>query len=123
MAKKEKIQKNNNGKEKKREPILHSVTKKWIKAIVIFLIAIITALSFLDRAGIAGQLLVRGLQLLFGDSKITITTIILALFAAAFVFLRSHKKVKALPIVLAILVTITGISGISANQKLNLNQM
>ncbi len=125
MAKKEKFQKENNSKnkDKKRESIFHNKTKKWIKAIVMFLVAIITALSFIDKAGMAGKAIVATLKILFGDSSITIATIILSLFAAGFVFLKSSKKVKFLAIVLAIVITIVGVSGISNNQNLNQSQI
>ena len=118
--KKDKIQKNNKDKQNKKKPsLLHSVTKKWIKAILMFLVAIITTLAFLDKAGVAGKWGVMILKLLLGDSKITIVTIILSLFTAGFIFLKSYKKVKFLAIILAIVITAAGVSGISANQGLN----
>ena len=109
--------------EEKKDSILNSQTKKWIKAILLFLIATIIALSFLDKSGIAGKWLVIFLSFLLGDSKITIVTIILSLFAGGLVFLKSRKKVKILSIILAILITIIGISGISYNQILNQNHI
>src|SRR3989344_3193521 len=63
------------------------------------------------------------LKLLLGDSKITITTIILSLFAGGFVLLKSHKKAKIMAILLAICIAIVGVSGLSSNQSLNTIQM
>ncbi len=123
MAKKAKIQKEeepkNGKKDKKKEYLLTLQTKKNIKATLMFLIAVIIMLSFFGKAGIAGQGIALGLRMLFGDSKITIVTIVLALFTSGFVYLNSHKKVKALTVILAILVTIIGVSGIAGNQNLN----
>ncbi|OGZ65543.1 MAG: hypothetical protein A2822_03330 [Candidatus Staskawiczbacteria bacterium RIFCSPHIGHO2_01_FULL_41_41] len=122
MAKPDKNQKENgkNGKLKKKEHILHTKTKKWIKGILMCLIAVIATLSFFGKAGMAGEWLVYFLNLLFGDSRLTVTTIILSLFASGLVFLKSHKRVKALAIGLAILLTIVGISGLAGNQNLNM---
>ncbi len=124
MGRKDKIQKNNGDKnEKKKESILHVKTKKWIKAIVMFLVAIIVTLAFIDKAGMAGKAIVATLKVLFGDSKITTATLIVTLFASGFVFLKSHKKVKVLAIVLAIVITAAGVAGISNNQSLNQDQI
>src|SRR3989344_1470547 len=125
MSKKEKIQKNNKpkDKDKKKESILHYSTKKWIKAVLMFLIAIIAGLSFIDKGGVAGQFFVRILKVLFGDSKITVATIILSLLFSGFIFLKSKKKIRVLAITFAILSLVIGISGISANQNLNKNQV
>jgi len=104
---------------KKKEYLLTIHTKKLIKAVLVFLVAIIIFLSFLEKSGIAGQWIVVILKFLFGDSKITIATIILSLFASGFIFLKSSKKVKFLAILIAILLTTVGVSGISSNQNLN----
>src|SRR3990167_9034616 len=120
MGKKDKLQKpEKSGKDKKKEYLLTLRTKKWIKAILIFLVGIIIALSFFEKSGLAGEWLVWILKILFGDSRLTITTIILTLFGGGFVLLKSHKKVKILAIALAVAVTIIGASGISNNQSLN----
>src|SRR3989344_591524 len=108
---------------KKKEYLLTSRTKKWIKAILLFLVAIIITLSFLEKAGMLGHWLAVLLKLLLGDSKITITTIILSLFAGGFVLLKSHKKAKIMAILLAICIAIVGVSGLSSNQSLNDQQM
>lgn len=108
-----------NNRDKKKEYLLTLRTKKWIKAALMFLVAVIVGLSFLDKAGIAGQWLVNMLKMLFGDARITITTIIFSLFISGFILLKSHKKVKMLAMALAIFLVIIGIAGISANQSLN----
>ncbi len=124
MGKKDKFQKENNSKnrDKKKDFLLTLQTKRWIKAILMFLVAIITGLSFLDKAGVIGQWFVKILKILIGDSKLTTTAVILSLFLSGVVFLKSKKKVKVLAIILAIVITVVGISGISANQNLNQNQ-
>ncbi len=119
MGKKDKIQKEDNKKDKKKEHLLSSETKKWIKSILVFLVTIIIGLSFLDKAGVAGQGLSAILKLLFGDSKITTATIILSLLFSGFVFLKSQRKVNFLTIILAVVILTIGNSGISANQNLN----
>lgn len=123
MGKKDKFQKQNNKKDKgkKKEYLLTLKTKKWIKAIVMFLVAIIIALSFLDKSGVAGKWLVIVSKYLLGDAKVTIATIVLALFAGGLVMVKSHKKVKFLAVLLAILLVILGTSGLSYNQNLNEN--
>ena len=76
MAKKEKeeekIEKKRNGKNNKDKPkdsILSNWTKKWIKAIVMFLVAVISVLSFpyFDKAGYAGELFIMACNFLIGD--------------------------------------------------------
>lgn len=134
VAKKEKIEKTKekesrvrqNGagmREKKKESLLATKTKKWIKATLMFLVAIIGLLSFLDKAGIAGQILVKIFNAFFGDAKVTVVTVVLSLFSAGFIFLKSHKKVKFLAIFLAIFITTLGVSGIAQNQNLNQNHL
>lgn len=98
---------------------MHVKTVKWIKAIVMFLVAVIVALSFLDKSGIAGRWLVFLLDILLGDAKITIAIIVLSLFAGGLVILKSHKRVNVLAIVIAIVLLIAGVSGLSFNQNLN----
>src|SRR3989344_3837889 len=112
MSKKDKVQKNGKPKEKKKEYLLTLKTKRWIKAILMFLITMIVGLSFLNKAGITGQWFVKIIELLVGDSRITITTIILSLLFSAFIFLKSQKKVRFLTITLAIVILITGLSGL-----------
>jgi len=127
MGRKDKIQKIKDlsaGRQgKKKEYLLTLQTKKWIKVILMFLVATITGLSFLDKAGIAGQWFVGIIKLLVGDSNVTKATIILSLLFSGFVFLKSNKGVKLLTIFLAIIALVIGASGISANQNLNQTQI
>lgn len=109
---------NGKQKEKKKEYLLTIRTKKLIKAVITFLVAMIVGLAFIGRAGVAGQWLVKALQFLFGDGKVTTATIIFTLFGSGLVFLKSHKKVKVLAVVLAIFLTVIGVAGIAANQSL-----
>lgn len=103
---------------KKKEYLLTLQTKKWIKSAVMFLVAIIVSLSFLQRAGIAGFWFTKAFQITFGDARILVIIFVLSLFVSGFILLKSHKKVKILALVLAILLLAIGISGISANQHL-----
>jgi hypothetical protein len=64
--------KNGKLKDKKKEYLLTLKTKKWIKAIATFLVAIIVTLSFFDKSGVAGKWMVFVLKGIFGDSKMTI---------------------------------------------------
>ena len=98
---------------------MHVRTKKWIKAILFFLVGTIIALSFFKKAGILGNALVMVLNYVFGDARLTVVTIIASLFVAGLVFLKSNKKVKLLAILLAIVLTVIGISGLASNQGLN----
>ena len=123
MSKKDKFQKENNKKDKKKEYLLTLRTKKWIKGLLMFLVAIIITLSFLEKAGFVGTWIVWLLKIFFGDAKVTVTTIVLSLFAGAFVILKAHKKPKILAIVLAMSVAVVGISGLSSNQNLNNSQI
>jgi len=68
MAKK----KNKKNQKKPRELVeklsifsLPEETKKWILGVVVFIVAIIVALSFFDRAGVAGSAIISVLLLLF----------------------------------------------------------
>lgn len=106
-------------REKKKEYLFTMRTKKWIKAILMFLIAIIIGLSFLAKAGIAGQWFVKIAQALIGDARLTTGIFLLCLFASGFIFLKSSKRVKGLVIFLAISITAMGVSGIASNHNLN----
>lgn len=109
--------------EKKKERLFTALTRKRIKATLMFLVAAIAGLSFLDKSGMAGKGFVAAFKFLFGDSKITIATAVLSLFVSGFIFLKSSKKVRFLAITLAILIAVVGISGFSSNQGLNSQQI
>lgn len=130
MGKKDKQKKNGkNNKdvqqkpEKKKQSILDHRTKKWIRVILMFLASIIITLAFLDKAGMAGQWFVMLTELLFGDSKITVVTIVLSMFVASFILSRASKKIKVLTKIIAVLVVTSGVAGLSSNQALNKEKM
>src|SRR3989344_4604747 len=116
MGKKDKFQKNNN-KDKKKDSILTSWTKRWIRAILMFLAAIIVLLSFLDKAGGAGQLFMKASTFLAGNA---IFALPLFLMLGGFIFLKTRKKGKNLALFLAILVAIVGIAGVFGAHDLTL---
>jgi S-DNA-T family DNA segregation ATPase FtsK/SpoIIIE len=110
-----------NGKKEKKdkEDLLSHGAQKWIKAIVMFLAAIVIGLSFFGKAGVAGHWIDAIAKFLAGDSKLTVATIVLALVMGGFVFLKSHKKIKVVVMALAVGALIIGVSGIASNQNLN----
>jgi len=115
----------NNGKskkeEKKKDSLLSSWAKRWIKAILMFLLAVIVVLSFplFDKAGSAGRIFARVCDFLIGRALYAIP---LFLLAAGLIFLKSRKKGRNLAMLLAIIVSIVGVSGILAARDLNLRQ-
>ncbi len=121
MAKKE--EKNNgknrkNGKEeKKKESLLSNWTKRWIKAILMFLVAVITVLSFprFNLAGSAGELFIKVCDFLIGKAFYSIP---LFFFVAGLIFLRTRKKGKDLAMGLALIISLVGVSGILAVKDL-----
>ncbi len=120
MAKKDKEKekkyknfKEKNNKDKPTETILSNWTKRWIKAIVLFLFAIIIVLSFpnFNKAGYAGEIFAKSCDFLFGNAFYTIP---LFLFVAGLIFLRSRKKGKNLAMAIAVFVSLVGVAGILA---------
>jgi len=111
---------NKNGKnsnDKPKDSVLSSWTKRWIKAILLFLIAVIIILSFpsFDRAGYAGQVFAKVCVFLIGKAFYTVP---LFLFIAGLIFLKTRKKGKNLAMALAVLISLIGIAGIlSVTQK------
>lgn len=83
--------------------------KRIIWGILFFLIAIITAFSFFDMAGLFGKGLMKALNFLVGKT-VFITPFIFAL--SGLVFLRTRYKKFLFALILAILLLIFGISGI-----------
>lgn len=128
MSKKDKYkeEKNNkNGRSRKEEKVKDSIlsnwTKRWIKAIVLFLATIIVILSFpyFNKAGSAGQIFYDVCNFLVGKAFYTIP---LFLFVAGLFFLKTRKKGKNLAMGLAVLVSIVGVSGILAVKDLTLKE-
>jgi len=106
-----------NGKEKPKNTILSSWTKRWIKATLLFLIAIIVILSFpyFNKAGYAGDLFIKICDFLIGKAFYSIP---LFLIAAGLIFLKTRKKGKDMAMFLAILISLIGVSGILAVKDL-----
>ena len=100
-----------NGREKPKDSILSSWAKRWIRAIVMFLIAIIAILSFpnFNKAGYAGELLAKICDFLIGKAFYTLP---LFLFIGGLIFLKTRKKGKGLAMALAIVVSTVGLTGI-----------
>ena len=119
MAKREKEDKKTKKLEKgvKKDSILSSWTKRWIKAILMFLFAIIVVLSFpyFDKAGVAGRVFIWLADFLIGK---TFYTIPFFLFVAGLIFLKTRKKGKNLAMALAVLASLVGVAGILASRDL-----
>src|SRR6185436_3477959 len=112
MAKNGKQKNGNNGEKKPRkekEDLLSHGAQKWIKAIVMFLAAIVIGLSFFGKAGVAGKWIDTIIKLVVGDSRITIATVVLSLILGALIFLKSHKKIKVVVMALAVGALIIGV--------------
>jgi S-DNA-T family DNA segregation ATPase FtsK/SpoIIIE len=128
MAKRDKQEERNNkrknGKnvkdEKKKDSILSNWVKRWIKATVMFLVAIITVLSFprFDLAGSAGEFFIAVCNFLIGKTYYAIP---LFFFVAGLIFLKTRKKGKDLAMVLALVISLIGTSGILAVRDLTAN--
>ena len=112
-----------NGKGEKearlKDSVLSSWTKRWIKAILLFLVAIIVVLSFpsFGKAGYAGQILADVCIFLIGKAFYTVP---LFLFIAGLIFLKTRKKGKNLAMTLAVLTSLVGMAGILAVTQNNL---
>lgn len=109
-----------NSKEKSKDTVLSSWTKRWIKAILLFLVAVIVVLSFptFDKAGYAGQIFAKVCDFLIGKAFYTIP---IFFFVAGLIFLKTRKKGKNLAMALAVLVSIIGVAGILAVKDLTQN--
>lgn len=119
MAKRDKEEKKNNknSKDKPKDTILSSWTRRWIKAILMFLVAIIIVLSFpyFNKAGYAGQIFVKVCDFLIGKAFYTIP---IFLFIAGLIFLKTRKKGKNLAMGLAVLISLVGVAGILATKDM-----
>ncbi|OGZ78546.1 MAG: hypothetical protein A2358_03525 [Candidatus Staskawiczbacteria bacterium RIFOXYB1_FULL_37_44] len=114
--------KNGNGRgakdEKIKNPILSNWVKRWIKATIMFLVTVISILSFpyFDKAGYAGELFINVCNFLIGKAFYTIP---LFFFVAGLIFLQTRKKGKDLAMFLAVLISLVGVSGIIAVRNLS----
>ena len=84
-------EKNGSNKDKPKDSILSNWTKRWIKAIVMFLVAVISVLSFpyFDKAGYAGELFIKICDFLIGRAYYTVP---LFFFVAGLIFLKTRKN-------------------------------
>jgi len=107
------------GKENQKDSLLSNWTKRWIKAILLFLVAVIVVLSFpyFDKAGYAGEIFINICDFLIGKAFYTIP---LFLFVAGLIFLKTRKKGKDLAMALAIIISLVGVSGILAAKDLTI---
>ncbi len=105
--------------EKPKAPLLNSRTKRWIKATIMFLLAVIVGLSFWDKAGNGGDLLLRGSRFLIGQTVFSIPFLFLL---AGLIFLKPKQKSRFLPIFLGIFIIIFGMAGILGAQDLAVKQ-
>ena len=117
-----KLKNNGNGRNKNdkvKPPLLSSWTKRWIKATLMFLAAVIVVLSFpfFNKAGYTGEIFFRVSNFLIGKSFYAIP---LFLFVSGLIFLKTRKKGKDLAMFLAILVSVVGFSGILAARDMSL---
>ncbi len=127
MARNKNNKKNKNIKEnkaKKRDEkikpsLLSNWTKRWIKAILMFLLAIIIVLSFpsFNKAGYTGEVFIKACDFLVGKAFYSIP---LFLFVSGLIFLKTRKKGKDLAMFLAIFVSIIGLAGILAAKDMDL---
>ena len=125
--KEEKITKKNSkaSKASKEEKIKNSLlsnwVKRWIKAIAMFLVTIISILSFpyFDKAGYAGELFIKICDFLIGKAYYTVP---LFFFVAGLIFLKTRKKGKDLAMALALIISLVGVSGILAVRDINIHQ-
>ncbi|MDP2664006.1 MAG: DNA translocase FtsK [bacterium] len=111
MAKKNKKNQRKLREKTKRPPlfILPEETKKGIWGVVIFVLAVIVALSFFDLAGVAGKAVIHGLTFLIGKAVFVIP-LIFGLGALVFFGTKYEKYLG--PALLGILILIVGISGL-----------
>lgn len=121
MAKKGKFKNEKNvveksPKEVKKEiPILTSWTRRWIKAILMFLVSAVLILAFFDKSGSAGEIFINVSKFLIGQAVYTLP---LFLFAGGLIFLKSKKKNRNWAMLVAIIISIISVAGILAARDL-----
>ena len=112
MAKKKKEKKIKNSIRREKKPLKLSLpegTKKYVLGITVFILALIVALSFFGKAGVAGELIFSGLRFLIGESLFLLPLI---LILGGMAFLNSRYEKLSWPIVFSTLILVLGISGI-----------
>jgi len=91
--------------------------KKWIWGIVFFLLAIIIILSFFNKAGIAGDSLMRVLTLLIGEASFSVPII---LILGSIAFLKAKDILSSA--ILAMSLLVLGVSGLFGSINPELEQ-
>ena len=114
MAKDKEIKKTKNKNQEKQKPgLLTNHTKRIIKAVLMFLVALIIVLSFFEKAGRAGKVFVLIAKFLVGQASYSLP---IFLIVGGLIFLNSKKKGRNMAMFLAILISVLGIAGILSNQ-------
>lgn len=115
--KNEKRGKNGSAKDKPKDSILANWVKRWIKATIMFLVVIVSVLSFpyFDKAGYAGETFIKICDFLIGKAYYSIP---LYFFVAGLIFLKTRKKGKDLAMGLALFISLVGTAGILAAKDL-----
>ncbi len=107
MAKKKK--KKSSRKKKSKESVLKFTTKQKIKALGMFVVALIFIASLFELAGPAGEAIRNGFNYLIGKAVFIIP---LFFIITGLIFLKPKYKGKLLPLLLGVFVLIIGMSGI-----------
>ena len=114
MAKKQKKKQKREREKNKKNPSNFAInlpeqSKKWILGVVIFVLAIIVALSFFNSAGVAGEWVMNGLTFLIGKAVFLVPLIFVM---GGLVFFKTRYEKFLMPVALAIFLLIVGASGI-----------
>jgi S-DNA-T family DNA segregation ATPase FtsK/SpoIIIE len=100
---------------KQKPGLLTNQTKRIVKAVLMFLVALVIVLSFFDRSGNAGEIFIKISKFLIGQSSYTLP---LFLVFGGIIFLKSKKKGRNLAMFLAIFISVLGIAGLLANHSI-----
>ena len=98
-------------KEPKKDPLLPRKTKRVIIGMTFILLSIVTALSFIGKAGKGGEIIDLIFTHTLGRSSIFLPFVF---FFCALVFFKTEYKRFALPLVISVFAFTTGVSGIIA---------
>jgi len=107
-----------NGKDKPvKDSIFSNWVKRWIKATLLFLVAVIIVLSFpyFNMAGYVGEGFIKICDFLLGKAFYTIP---IFLVVAGLIFIRTRKKGKDLAMAVAVVISLIGVAGILAAKDL-----
>jgi len=102
-----------------RAVVLPRETKKTIGAVIMFALAFIVLLSFWHKSGLFGEKFISFFSFLIGN---TIYTLPLFLLLTGGVFLNTEYRKFLAPVILAISITVLGISGILASLEPDLRE-